>query len=197
MKLFVFDLETGGLDAKECAITQIAAAVVEAVPDYSSFFILNRMSTLIKPKDGLLINEEALKATGLTLERLKDEGRDEARAIEGLRDFVKRYFQDEKKCSPFAHNSSFDMAFMEEACARCNVDLPFNRAHVCTMHMFRSLRFAGYHDSYKANLSSAASALGVAFDQTKAHDAGYDVEITANCLVKMLGMMRGGLQDVN
>jgi len=197
MRLFVFDLETGGLDPKACAITQIAAAVVEATADYSSSFILNRMSTLVKPKDGLIVSDEALKATGLTLKRLEEEGRDEKETIAGLSKFVAKYFGDSKRCSPFAHNSSFDMAFMEEACARCNVDLPFNRAHVCTMHMFRSLRFAGYHDSYKANLPSVASALGVMFDQTKAHDAGYDVEITANCLVKMLGMMRGGLQDVH
>lgn len=191
MLLYIFDTETGGLDSKTCGLTEVSAIVIDAANDWSTYGVINRFYSLVQPVEGLEYSDEALGIQGRTLDQLVKEGRPESEVIGALSKFVNRYFGEAKKCSPFAHNSAFDMGFMESACARTGLAMPTNFAHVCTMHMFRALRFAGVHDSYKATLDAMTQTLGITIPAEVRHTATGDVEATAACLVKMMRIMHG------
>ncbi len=191
MKYLVFDLETGGLDERECGITQIAAVVAEGDPGRPGVSIAERFAVTVNPEPGMRYEPKALELCGLTAEAL-EAGEDVSYAIQGLASFVAREFGEARKCTPCAHNSEFDMRFLSAACERQGLPMPFNRAHVCTMQMFRALRFAGYHDCYRATLDDAMRVFGVAMPEDERHTALGDVEATAAVLVAMLRAIRKG-----
>lgn len=186
MNIYLFDTETGGLDPSRCGITEVSAIVIDVAPGWCSHKVVNRFSSLIKPVSGMEYSEEALNVQGRTLEQLESEGRTEPEVMTALTKFVNRYFGEAKKCSPFAHNSAFDMGFMEKLAFRTSLPMPTNYAHVCTMHMFRAMRFAGHHDCYRATLDAMMETFGITMPEELRHTATGDVESAAACLVEMM-----------
>ena len=190
MRLFFYDCETGGLDPATCGLTEVSSVVAEVAPDFSSLDVVHRFSSLVSPVDGLTYSDEALAIQNRSIADLIAFGRPEAEVLGALGRVTARYFGEAKRCSMVAQNSSFDYGFLDAACIRTGVPLPTNRAHVCAMHLWRSLRFAGHHDCYKANLDAITEALGVRIPDEVRHTATGDVEALAACYVTMLRMIR-------
>jgi DNA polymerase III epsilon subunit-like protein len=119
---FVFlDFETGGLDAKIHAVTEIAAIAITG----DTLKQIDIMSTFIQPygkeevtRDGKLMREfdyteGAMKSTGITMEDING-GIPVTKAVDELIELFKKADLGGKYDKPFllAHNSAFDKAFL-------------------------------------------------------------------------------------
>lgn len=83
-----------------------------------------------------------------------------------------------------AHNMGFDGPFIAAELLRCGVAIP-DVYSLCTM---TSGRWA-CADGKSPTLGELAFALGVDYDTSKAHGAGYDTSVTAGCF--FAGFKRG------
>ncbi|UOF77578.1 deddh [Caudoviricetes sp.] len=193
MRLFFFDTETGGLEPAECGLTEVSSLIADFNDDLSGWNVVHRFSSLVKPIEGLLYTDEALTTQNRTLDQLEAEGRDEAEVIQALGKVTARYFGEAKKCNLWAHNSGFDIGFLEAATKRTGLPMPTNFAHVCTMHLFRGMRFAGFHDCYRSTLDDMMRAFGVRLPDEIRHTATGDVEALAACTFEMLRRLRAGI----
>ena len=119
-----FDIETGGLSETKNPITEIALVVY----DCEKFQEKARFETFVKPYDGLVLEPDALKHTGITLEMLEEDGVD----IEDLVDYMVELFKTfaygnaRFKYKPVlvGHNiSKFDVPFIEYAFKRQKLNL--------------------------------------------------------------------------
>ncbi len=99
----VLDLETTGLDSEKDGITEVGAIrVVEG--KYTEEF-----SFLVKTSS--ILSAQAAELTGITVDLLNEQGKDEKDVLENLRRF----------CNDFpviCHNAKFDLRFLEIACIR-------------------------------------------------------------------------------
>ncbi|MCM1053625.1 MAG: exonuclease domain-containing protein [Ruminococcus sp.] len=94
----VFDLETTGLEPKLCEIIEIGAL------KYKDNKLVEEFSVLIKPKNS--ISSEITKITGISNEMVKD-----APSIEEV---LPKFIDFIEELPLVAHNSSFDLSFIEE-----------------------------------------------------------------------------------
>lgn len=109
---FVFDLETGGLDADLHCITEVSFAILN-----NEFEIITDFTKLVKPynfkENDLTYTQTALDITGLTIEMLEEEGQ-EIKKI--LLEFKKALLSAKKgKIKPIicGHNVKFDITFLK------------------------------------------------------------------------------------
>lgn len=110
----VIDCETGGLNALENPITEIALKAIEK----DTYKEINQYTTLIKPYADLKIEPEALKRTGITQEMLNS-GRPMKLVIETIKEFCKSLTPvgDRGANKPIivGHNVTFDIRFLKKA----------------------------------------------------------------------------------
>lgn len=154
MKTVVFDLETGGLDAKTNAIVSGAAIVLnQELQEIVKFYaVVNEPEKLVTP--------EALQVNGLTLDEIR-----EGLPIEEFTEIVKTLSKD---AIMVCHNAAFDLGFMN---AR---GLGFTHA-IDTMF----LSWAKW-PGQKAKLSMVCERVGIPV--VNAHNSLADVEMTVNLL---------------
>ena len=103
----VFDLETTGLDPVECEIIEIGAL------KYRDNKLVEELNILVKPQAP--IPAEITKITGINEEMVKDAIRIE----EALPKFI-NFIED---LPLVAHNSSFDLGFIEENIKKLNLPM--------------------------------------------------------------------------
>lgn len=114
-RLIVVDTETGGLRADRHALLSIAAVDSAGGEAFHS---------LIRPSADWLIDEEALKVNGLSLDFLREAGRAE---VVVMNEFVA--WMKARKGAIFAGaNPGFDVAFLEAAAKRCGLEWRAGRA---------------------------------------------------------------------
>ena len=102
----VFDLETTGLDPKSSEIIEIGAL------KYINDELVDEFSVLIKPKDD--IPSEITNITGIDDEMVKD-------AL-SIKEILPQFIDFIGNLTLIAHNSSFDLSFIEENILK--LDLP-------------------------------------------------------------------------
>ncbi len=107
----VFDLETTGLEASTCEIIEIGAL------KYKNNELVDEFSVLIKPKNS--IPEIITKITGIDDNLVKNEESIESIMPKFL-DFIGDY-------ALVAHNSNFDLGFIEETLKKLNMSIPYNK----------------------------------------------------------------------
>ncbi|MFH1572159.1 MAG: 3'-5' exonuclease [Gemmatimonadota bacterium] len=172
--LVVFDLETTGLSPSADEIIQIAATRVrggQLVPD-GGFFSYVRPTVPIPPF--------ITSYTGVTDEDVRDAPREWA----ALRAFS-QYCRD---AVLVAHNGhSFDMNFLRAAC-RQNTQPAREVEYVDSMHL--SWALWGRRRGCRHGLDEVVSRLQVGPPTGRRHDARGDVELTAQCVVQLLGRLR-------
>ncbi len=118
-EVIVFDIETTGLSAQTCRITEIGAVRTQAGQ------VLETYNSLVNP--GVPIPEEITKLTGITDEMVAD-----ARPIsEVLPEFL-AFIGDRML---IAHNASFDVGFIRKAAD--DLGLPFPNSYLDTVAMSR------------------------------------------------------------
>lgn len=188
--LFCIDFETGGLDPKKHAITQVALQIkrmddFETIATYSDYVI---------PYGDYLLTDESLKYTGITYQKLNSKGvkiEDVVKKIETiLAEVYKEHNTSRKKNFILGQNVIFDIGFLKQI---FNFVKPktanktfekyfhgevqqssFHFATIDTM-ILGKMKHLGYRDT-RFNLTQLCENEGI--EIIDAHDGENDVEAT-------------------
>jgi ribonuclease T len=182
----VVDVETGGFNARTDALLEIAAVMLR----FDDAGALGRAATFahhVMPFHGANIDPAALQVTGI------DPGHPLRPAIPE-RDALQRIFREvrhEMKASGctravlVGHNAHFDLGFLNEAIARCEI----KRSPFHPFAIFDTATLAGVALGQTV-LARAAQAAGLPWDESAAHSAVYDAEITADLFCEIVNRFR-------
>ena len=176
----VIDIETGGFNPKTDAVLEIAASVLEMLPD-GKLVIKSTHSFHVEPFENANIEQSALDFTGIDL----SEDRDALPETETLQALFREIRQEikEQDCSRaimVAHNAHFDLSFLNAAADRCNIKRnPFHPFSCMDTATLSGLAFG------HTVLAKACELASMDFNNRKAHSAAYDVAKTAElfCLI--------------
>ena len=87
-----------------------------------------------------------------------------------------------------AHNAEFDIGIMDFTAKSVGLELP-NNIVVCTMmnsiNICKTVWLPWKNDWKYPKLLDLANKMGIEFDEQKAHDALYDVDITRRCFFEL------------
>ena len=182
----VVDVETGGFNAKTDALLEIAAVLLEFQEDGS----LQRSETIryhVKPFEGANLEPASLAVNGIDPDHPLRPAIDERDALQRVFREVRRAIR-EANCNRailVGHNSSFDLAFLNEAIDRSQIKRnpfhpfsSFDTATLCGVAFGQTV------------LSRAVQAAGLEFDESSAHSAAYDAEITADVFCEIVNRFR-------
>lgn len=187
--LVAYDLETGGVNPAQDAITEFAMVVyhVDSETREAEF------QSLIQPEEGWLYSDEALKVQKRTFDEIAAKGRPFKEVLRSAHALVANFYKYNKQCSAVTQNGlAFDEQFLRLACDRFDAPRPFNWQTRDIKDLFLWLREAGYHDCYQSKLSDICRTLGVDFVEADAHGALYDADRTAVCAIRMMRLLRQG-----
>lgn len=172
----VIDVETGGFNAKTDALLEIAAVLLELNADG----ILERCETIryhVKPFDGANLEPASLAVNGIDPFHPLRPAIDERDALQRVFREVRRSVR-ENRCSRavlVGHNAHFDLGFLNEAVQRSAIKR--NPFHPFSCFDTATLCGVAYGQTV---LARAAVAAGMEWDETQAHSASYDAEMTAD-----------------
>lgn len=191
----IYDVETSGIpdwkkpsnDPSQPHIIQVAALHVD-----DDFKVISLLNHYIKP-DGWMLSKEITELTGITQERLQDEG---IPIAEATTNFIEMW---RKSKLTVAHNDSFDRRCFRIEMARLYgkvalLDAWKNSPSFCTMNESKNLvklpptakMLACGFDSFKPPKLEEAYEFFYNKKPEKAHDAMADVETTLAVYQKIL-----------
>lgn len=172
----VVDVETGGFNAKTDALLEIAAVLVDL--DADGF--LARGETIryhVKPFEGANIEEASLAVNGIDPHHPLRPAIDERDALQRTFREVRRTIR-ENRCSRavlVGHNAHFDLGFLNQAVERTGIKRnPFHPFSCFDTATLCGVAFG------QTVLKRASIAAGLGWDETQAHSASYDAEVTAD-----------------
>ncbi len=162
----VFDIETTGLSAASCAITEIGGVLIK------NGQVLDRFSTFVDPKTP--IPEHIVKLTGITDEMVQGAPGEE----EAVRAFLE--FVGDRML--IAHNANFDTGFIRRVCEEHHI--PFENAYLDTVPLSKYVN----PDLKKHKLDVLAEHYGLGdFDH---HRAFEDAEMLSMIFFKMCEQLK-------
>ncbi len=181
MKKFFFDLETTGLDYKVNAIHQFSGCIELDGTVIESF------NFKIRPFEGAIIEPKALETSNVTEEQIMAYPPAEevfADFMRMLSRYVRKFDKKDKMFLVGYNNAAFDNAFLREFYVRYQRDDYFNSwfwgntidVMVLASEHLTEMRVG--MENFK--LMTTARALGIEIDESKLHDAEYDIELTRN-----------------
>jgi ribonuclease T len=182
----VVDVETGGFNAKTDALLEIAAVLLELDDDGH----LMRGETIryhVKPFEGANIEEASLAVNGIDPHHPLRPAIDERDALQRTFREVRRAVR-EARCSRavlVGHNAHFDLGFLNEAVGRSLIKR--NPFHPFSCFDTATLCGVAYGQTV---LARAAIAAGLGWDETQAHSASYDAEMTADLFCDVVNRYR-------
>jgi ribonuclease T len=178
----VVDVETGGFNAKTDALLEIAAVLV----DFGDGGILTRGETIryhVKPFEGANMEPASLAVNGIDPNHPLRPAIDERDALQRLFRAFRCYVR-EKNCQRailVGHNAAFDLAFLNEAIERS--DIKRNPFHPFSCFDTATLCGVAFGQTV---LARAVAAAGFEWDESSAHSAAYDAEITADVFCEIV-----------
>lgn len=182
----VVDVETGGFNAETDALLEIAAVLVMPAPD-GSLVRGQSFRYHVRPFEGANMDPASLAVNGI------DPHHPLRPAIEE-RDALQRIFRDvrrairENGCSRailVGHNASFDLGFLNRAVERTGIKR--NPFHPFSCFDTATLCGVAYGQTV---LARAVRAAGLEWDETQAHSAAYDAEVTADVFCDIVNRFR-------
>ena len=182
----VVDVETGGFNARTDALLEIAAVLLEIDDDG----VMARTETIryhVKPFEGANLEEASLAVNGIDPEHPLRPAIDERDALQRTFREVRRAIR-ESKCSRavlVGHNAHFDLGFLNEAIARTGM----KRSPFHPFSCFDTATLCGVAYGQTV-LARAAIAAGMGWDETQAHSASYDAEVTADLFCDVVNRYR-------
>ena len=182
----VVDVETGGFNAKTDALLEIAAVLLEINADGN----MQRGETIryhVKPFEGANMEEASLAVNGIDPHHPLRPAIDEHDALQRTFREVRRAVRD-ARCSRavlVGHNAHFDLGFLNEAVARSMIKR--NPFHPFSCFDTATLCGVAYGQTV---LARAAIAAGLGWDETQAHSASYDAEMTAELFCDVVNRYR-------
>jgi len=182
----VVDVETGGFNCKTDALLEIAAVLLEMDDEG----LLKRSETIryhVKPFEGANMEPASMAVNGIDPDHPLRPAIDE-------RDALQRIFREvrlavrEQRCSRavlVGHNAHFDLGFLNEAIERSSIKRnPFHPFSCFDTATACGIAFG------QTVLSRAAVAAGLEWDESQAHSASYDAEITADVFCEVVNRYR-------
>ena len=170
----VVDLETGGFDAEENPILEIAIQLVDW--ESNQLVLGDSYRHHVDPFEGLTLNQESLDFLKLDLSHPLRVSVDEKTAITDLFKIINKH-KSKYECSRailVGHNAFFDHSFLLAACKRNNIKKsPF---HPFSLIDTVSL---GVLATKQTVLARVCKELQVEYDNDEAHSAAYDAKVTA------------------
>lgn len=182
----VVDVETGGFNAKTDALLEIAAVLLEIDDDG----VMVRGETIryhVKPFEGANLEEASLAVNGIDPHHPLRPAIDERDALQRTFREVRRAVR-EARCSRavlVGHNAHFDLGFLNEAIARSTI----KRSPFHPFSCFDTATLCGVAYGQTV-LARAAIAAGLGWDETQAHSASYDAEMTAELFCDVVNRYR-------
>lgn len=158
-EIVVFDLETTGLNAKQCEIIEIAAIIIKEEKEIA------RYQSYVKPTVSIPL--EITKITGIDDRRVANAERIE-QVLPGFLEFI----GDRPLC---AHNADFDISFLKNACEKMSIEREF--VSIDTVTIGRAL----LPELKKHRLNSIAEHYGFSFNHHRALD---DTEVLTKIVFK-------------
>jgi ribonuclease T len=178
----VVDVETGGFNSKTDALLEIAAVLV----DFGDGGILTRGETIryhVKPFEGANLEPASLAVNGIDPDHPLRPAIDERDALQRLFREIRKAVRD-NGCSRailVGHNAAFDLGFLNEAIERSAIKRnPFHPFSCFDTATLCGVAFG------QTVLARAVAAAGFEFDESQAHSAAYDAEITADLFCEIV-----------
>lgn len=177
-KIFYYDLETTGVDYKENGIHQISA-ILEVDGE-----IKKELNLFCSPYEGCITTSEALEVGGVTIEQLDTYPKElEAynNLLNELNQYCDKYNPQDKFFLCGYNNTSFDNNFLRKLCERQgdNYFGSFFWSNSLDVMVLASLFLKDTrHEMENFKLFNVAKAFGVMVDESKLHDAFYDLYLT-------------------
>lgn len=182
----VVDVETGGFNAKTDALLEIAAVLL----NLDSEGLLTRGETIryhVKPFEGANLEAASLAVNGIDPDHPLRPAIDEHDALQRTFREVRRAVR-ENRCSRavlVGHNAHFDLGFVNEAVERSAIKRnPFHPFSCFDTATLCGVAFG------QTVLARAAIAAGMGWDETQAHSASYDAEVTADLFCEAVNRYR-------
>jgi len=176
-KMIVWDIESTGVDTNNDRIVQLVISTANGAGE-----ILDTWEWIINP--GVEMPDSVAEIHGLTTGYLQEVGVAPDRALAGAYEV----FEESKDLIWVAYNLAFDMSILNAEFGR-HLDLDWFNSSVAGVQLFDPLVVDRHRDKWrkgKRTLEAAAGHYGVKFDATLAHEAGYDVEMTAKVAAKVI-----------
>ena len=182
----VVDVETGGFNCATDALLEVAVVLLEIDPDG----YLRRDETIryhVKPFDGANMEPASLAVNGIDPDHPLRPAIDERDALQRVFREVRRSVR-EQRCSRavlVGHNAHFDLGFMNQAVARTAIKRnPFHPFSCFDTATLCGIAFG------QTVLARAVIAAGLEWDESQAHSASYDAEMTANLFCEIVNRFR-------
>jgi ribonuclease T len=182
----VVDVETGGFNCKTDALLEIAAVLLEMDDEG----LLSRGETIryhVKPFEGANLEPASLAVNGIDPYHPLRPAIDERDALQRVFREVRRAVR-ENRCSRavlVGHNAHFDLGFMNEAVERSSIKRnPFHPFSCFDTATACGIAFG------QTVLARAVIAAGLEWDETQAHSASYDAEMTADVFCEVVNRYR-------
>ena len=182
----VVDVETGGFNAQTDALLEIAAVLVDMDADGE----LRRGETIryhVRPFEGANIEKASLAVNGIDPDHPLRPAIDERDALQRTFREVRRSIR-ENGCSRavlVGHNAHFDLGFLNAAVERSMIKRnPFHPFSCFDTATLCGVAFG------QTVLARAAIAAGLGWDETQAHSASYDAEMTADLFCEVVNRFR-------
>ena len=187
----VVDVETGGFNCKTDALLEIAAVLLE-IDDDGEMVRGETIRYHVEPFEGANMEEASLAVNGIDPHHPLRPAIHERDALQRVFREVRRAVR-ESRCSRavlVGHNAHFDLGFLNEAVERSAIKRNpfhpfscFDTATVCGIAYGQTV------------LARAAIAAGMGWDETQAHSASYDAEMTADLFCDAVNRYRDAFED--
>ncbi len=182
----VVDVETGGFNCKTDALLEVAAVLLEMDDEG----LITRGETIryhVKPFEGANLEPASLAVNGIDPHHPLRPAIDERDALQRVFREVRRAVR-ENRCSRavlVGHNAHFDLGFMNEAVERSSIKRnPFHPFSCFDTATACGIAFG------QTVLARAVIAAGLDWDESQAHSASYDAEVTADVFCEVVNRYR-------
>jgi ribonuclease T len=171
----VVDVETGGFNSQTDALLEVAACIIR-MDDFGRVFIAETISVNVDPFEGSNIDPKSLEITGIKLDSALRQAVPEREALSRISQPIRKEIKATgcQRAILVGHNSSFDMSFINACIARTE----FKRSPFHPFSSFDTATLAGLAFGQTV-LSRAVQSAGLDWNESEAHSAIYDTEMTA------------------
>ncbi|HLS98136.1 MAG: ribonuclease T [Porticoccaceae bacterium] len=178
----VVDVETGGFNAREHALLEIAAVTLDMTED-GQLVRRETIAAAVIPHPDLAIEQAALDFTGINPADPNRQALPEKEALNHIFHKVRECVR-ENDCTRaviVAHNAHFDLGFVNAASERAGIKRnPFHPFSCFDTATLAGLAFG------QTVLARACAAAGIPFSNREAHSAAYDAEKTAELFCQIV-----------
>jgi len=172
----VIDVETAGFNAKTDALLEIAATLLSLDETTGLFHIDETLQFNVEPFKGANLEPSALAFTGIDPDNPLRGAVSEKEALSAIFKLIRKKMKAAgcQRAIMVAHNSAFDLGFVNAATERCSI----KRSPFHPFVSFDTTTLSGLALGQTV-LAKACAAANIEFNNSEAHSALYDTEKTA------------------